>query len=51
MTRLLNRISSEYGWREEPGGFSPVMTTMDTTPDVILQLCNVAIHKKQSAQY
>ena len=22
------------------------MTTMDTAPDVILQLCNVAIHKK-----
>ena len=29
---------SEYGWREEAGGFSPVMTTLDTAPEVILQL-------------
>ena len=28
----------EYGWREEAGGFSPVMTTMDPAPEVILQL-------------
>ena len=29
---------SEYGWREEAGGFSPVMTTMDLAPEAILQL-------------
>ena len=27
---------SVYGWREEAGGFSPVMTTMD--PEAILHL-------------
>ena len=32
-------------------GLSPLMTTMDTAPEVILQLCNVAVYKKQSAQY
>ena len=30
-------MPSEYGWGEEAGGFSPVMTTMDP-PGVILQL-------------
>ena len=29
---------SEYGWREEAGGFSPVMTTIDPALEVILQL-------------
>ena len=29
---------SEYGWREEAGRFSPVMTTIDPAPEVILQL-------------
>ena len=29
---------SEYGWREEAGGASPVMTTIDPAPEVILQL-------------
>ena len=29
---------SEYGWRDEAGGFSPVMTTMDPAPGVILKL-------------
>ena len=29
---------SEYGWREEAGGFSPEMTTMDPAPEIILQL-------------
>ena len=26
---------SDYGWREEAGGSSPVMTTMDPAPEVI----------------
>ena len=26
---------SEYGWRMEAGGFSPVMTTMDPAPEAI----------------
>ena len=30
-------IPSEYGWREEAGGFSPVLTTMYPAPGVILQ--------------
>ena len=41
MTLLLIRIipsPSEYGWRDEAGGFSPVMTTMDPAPGVILKL-------------
>ena len=29
---------SEYGGREEAGGFSPVMTIMDPAPEVTLQL-------------
>ena len=29
---------SEYGWRDVAGGFSPVMTTMDPAPGVILKL-------------
>ena len=29
---------SEYGWRYEAGGFSPLMTTMDPAPGVILKL-------------
>ena len=29
---------SEYGWRVEAGGVSPVMTTLDPAPEVILQL-------------
>ena len=29
---------SEYDWRDEAGGFSPVMTTMDPASGVILKL-------------
>ena len=28
---------SEYEWREEAGGFSPIMTTIDPAPESILQ--------------
>ena len=30
--------SSEYGWREEAGGFSPEKTTMNPAPELILHL-------------
>ena len=33
-------IPSEYGWREEAGGFSPAMTTMYTAPELL------DVHKK-----
>ena len=46
MTVANPNIPSVYEWREEAGGFSPIMTTMDTAPEVILQQCNVAVHKK-----
>ena len=32
------RVWIEYGWREEAGGHSPVMTTMDPAAEAILQL-------------
>ena len=43
---------SEYGWREEAGRFSPVMTTMNPAPELILHLvkCDCTL-KKQSAQH
>ena len=36
----------EYGWREEAGGHSPEITTMDPAPEAILQLVKYACISK-----
>ena len=40
----------EYGWREEAGGVSPVITTMDPAPEVILEQVKCG-YRKISAQH
>ena len=35
VANLTKPSSSEYGWREKAGGFSPLMTTIDPAPEVI----------------
>ena len=43
---------SEYGWRDETGGFSPVMTTMDPAPGGNIETSEMLLYiKKQSTQH